>query len=67
MPDPEPKVYGRRWLVLGVFVLIALMTQVLWITFAPITTPNPLYKWLMSLNPSISRSTCWATCLASSS
>jgi len=38
MPDPEPKVYGRRWLVLGVFVLIALMTQVLWITFAPITS-----------------------------
>ncbi len=38
MPDPEPRVYGRRWLVLGVFVLIALMTQVLWITFAPITS-----------------------------
>jgi len=38
MPDPEPKVYGRRWLVLGAFVLIALMTQVLWITFAPITS-----------------------------
>jgi len=31
------KVYGERWLVLGSFVLIAGMCEVLWITFAPIT------------------------------
>jgi len=29
--------YGYRWLVLLAFVIIGLMTQVLWITFAPIT------------------------------
>ena len=32
------RVYGYRWLVLTAFVLIACMTQVLWITFAPITS-----------------------------
>jgi len=32
------KVYGYRWLVLLAFSLIASMTQVLWITFAPITS-----------------------------
>jgi MFS family permease len=31
------KAYGYRWVVLLAFVAIALMTQVLWITFAPIT------------------------------
>jgi MFS family permease len=31
------KTYGARWLVLAVFIPIAAMTQVLWITFAPIT------------------------------
>jgi hypothetical protein len=29
--------YGYRWVVLLAFVAIAIMTQVLWITFAPIT------------------------------
>jgi len=38
MEQEKPKVYGYRWLVLAAFVLIALMTQVLWITFAPITS-----------------------------
>jgi MFS family permease len=38
MDQEKPKVYGYRWLVLLAFVLIALMTQVLWITFAPITS-----------------------------
>lgn len=31
------QVYGYRWVVLLAFVIIAVMTQVLWITFAPIT------------------------------
>jgi MFS family permease len=31
------RVYGYRWVVLVAFMLIAAMTQVLWITFAPIT------------------------------
>jgi MFS family permease len=34
----QDRVYGYRWLVLTAFVLIACMTQVLWITFAPITS-----------------------------
>lgn len=32
------RAYGYRWVVLLAFVIIALMTQVLWITFAPITS-----------------------------
>lgn len=31
------KVYGYRWLVLSVFMFITGVTQLLWITFAPIT------------------------------
>jgi len=37
MEGKSIKAYGYRWLVLLAFVLIASMTQVLWITFAPIT------------------------------
>lgn len=38
MDQEKPKIYGYRWLVLLAFMLIAMMTQVLWITFAPITS-----------------------------
>lgn len=38
MDGEKIKVYGYRWLVLLAFVLISIMTQVLWITFAPITS-----------------------------
>ena len=39
MTNPAPpRVYAYRWVVLLAFVLIAGMTQVLWITFAPITS-----------------------------
>ncbi|MCJ7586347.1 MAG: MFS transporter [Candidatus Aminicenantes bacterium] len=38
MDEVKTKVYGYRWLVLLAFVPIALMTQVLWISFAPITS-----------------------------
>jgi MFS family permease len=37
MENGSVKVYRYRWLVLVAFVLVASMTQVLWITFAPIT------------------------------
>jgi MFS family permease len=37
MNDENPKVYGARWLVLASFGVMAALTQVLWITFAPIT------------------------------
>ncbi len=34
----ESTVYGYRWIVLLVFMFIAAITQVLWITFAPISS-----------------------------
>ena len=38
MKDQSYRVYGYRWVVLGVFMLINLIMQMLWITFAPITS-----------------------------
>ncbi len=37
MKDQTYRVYGYRWVVLGVFMLINLTIQILWITYAPIT------------------------------
>ena len=37
MKDSTYRVYGYRWVVLGVFMLINLTIQILWITYAPIT------------------------------
>jgi MFS family permease len=37
MPEKAIKVYGYRWVVLGVFFLINVIVQANWITFAPIT------------------------------
>ncbi|MCL5071653.1 MAG: MFS transporter [Actinobacteria bacterium] len=39
MPDKNYKVYPYRWVILGVFMLINLVIQILWICFAPITGP----------------------------
>jgi MFS family permease len=39
MKDTSYRVYGYRWVVLGVFMLVNLAVQMLWITFAPITGP----------------------------
>jgi len=39
MPDKNYKVYPYRWVVLGVFMLINMVIQILWICFAPITGP----------------------------
>ena len=38
MQTENARVYGSRWIVLAAFMLITAMTQVLWITFAPITS-----------------------------
>ena len=38
MNEKTVKVYGYRWAVLAAFMFIVAMTQVLWITFAPITS-----------------------------
>ncbi len=37
MPEKTIKVYGYRWVVLGLFFVINLIMQANWITFAPIT------------------------------
>jgi len=37
MKDQTFRVYGYRWVVLAVFMLINLTIQILWITYAPIT------------------------------
>jgi len=37
MTDKSYRLYGYRWVVLGVFMLINLTIQILWITYAPIT------------------------------
>jgi MFS family permease len=39
MKDTSYRVYGYRWVVLGVFMFVNLTMQMLWITFAPITGP----------------------------
>jgi MFS family permease len=39
MKDTTYRVYGYRWVVLGVFMFVNLTMQMLWITFAPITGP----------------------------
>ena len=35
----SPKLYGYRWVVLAVFMLVNLTIQVLWISYAPVTGP----------------------------
>jgi MFS family permease len=37
MKDTSYRVYGYRWVVLGVFMLINLTIQMLWITYSPIS------------------------------
>jgi MFS family permease len=43
MKEQTFRVYGYRWVVLGVFMLINLTVQMLWITYAPITGPAAKY------------------------
>jgi hypothetical protein len=43
MKDTTYRVYGYRWVVLAVFMLINLTMQMLWITYAPITGPAAQY------------------------
>ena len=37
MPQSNFKVYGNRWIMLSVYMLMVAVNQLLWITFAPIT------------------------------
>jgi MFS family permease len=43
------KLYGYRWVVLAVFMLINLTIQMLWITYAPITGPAAKYYGVSDL------------------
>jgi len=43
------KVYGYRWIMLSVFMLIASINQLLWITFAPITSSATIYYGVSDL------------------
>jgi MFS family permease len=49
-PAAPYKVYAYRWVVLLAFMLMALMTQVLWITFAPITSAAARFFHTSDLN-----------------
>lgn len=41
--DETYKLYGYRWVVLAVFMLVNVTIQVLWIAYAPITGPSAAY------------------------
>jgi MFS family permease len=43
MPEAQFKVYGYRWVVLAVFMFVNLTIQMLWITYAPITSLAAAY------------------------
>jgi MFS family permease len=49
MPEIKFKVYGYRWVVLAVFMLVNLAIQVLWITYAPITSQAAAYYGVSEL------------------
>jgi MFS family permease len=44
------KVYGYRWVILLVFMLAAIFNQMLWITFAPITSSAVAYYHVSDLS-----------------
>ncbi len=43
MAQEEIKVYGYRWIMLSAYMLIVAVNQMLWITFAPITSEATTY------------------------
>ena len=43
MKQTEFKVYGYRWIMLLVYMLIVGVNQMLWITFAPVTAEATQY------------------------
>jgi MFS family permease len=49
LDETNVKVYGYRWVVLGVFMLINVTMQILWICFAPVTGPAAAYYHVTDL------------------
>ena len=45
------KVYGYRWIVLAGFMLAVMFNQLLWITFAPITSTAASARWVQTRVP----------------
>ena len=43
------KIYGYRWIMLAVYMLIVATNQLLWITFAPITSDAVIYYGVSDL------------------
>lgn len=43
MSEEKIKVYGYRWVVLLLFMLLNITVQILWITFAAVTVPAQVY------------------------
>jgi cyanate permease len=50
MAKSEFKVYGSRWLILSVYMLMVAVNQLLWITFAPITGDATKYYGVSDLS-----------------
>ncbi len=50
MEQPAFKVYGYRWVILLVYMLAAAFNQLLWITFAPITSEAAKYYGVSDLS-----------------
>ncbi len=50
MEQPAFKVYGYRWVILLVFMLVTAFNQLLWITFAPITGLSATYYGVSDLS-----------------
>jgi len=49
MEEGSYRVYGRRWLVLGVYMLVNLTVQLLWIAYAPVTKQSALFYGVSEL------------------
>ena len=50
MPQSNFKVYGNRWIMLSVYMLMVAVNQLLWITFAPITGDATKYYGVSDLH-----------------
>ncbi len=50
MEQTSYKVYGYRWVVLLAFMLVVVLNQLLWITFAPITSSAAMYYGVSDLS-----------------
>jgi MFS family permease len=50
MPKSEFKVYGIRWVMLAVYMIMVAVNQLLWITFAPITGDATKYYGVSDLS-----------------